>query len=177
MSVYTYHGKTTNAKRNSGWNHNRATAAQVNAHLADHFHKNCLMWASQVMVLWIVLHAGPYIRESSRLKNTQGSLQSCSVMVWAAISWYSILLVPLLPFMAKLLQGSTWTGWVLMCIPWSRHFRTTMQFSKDDNAPIYTAGTVPSLKSMKVNLSIFPGQHNHLFWRLVWGTDSHLQHL
>jgi hypothetical protein len=32
-----------------------------------------------------------------------------SVMVWAAISWYSILLVPLLPFMAILLQGSMWT--------------------------------------------------------------------
>jgi hypothetical protein len=27
-----------------------------------------------------------------------------SVMVWAVISWYSILLVPLLPFMAKILQ-------------------------------------------------------------------------
>jgi hypothetical protein len=26
-----------------------------------------------------------------------------SVMVWAAISWYSILLAPLIPFMAKLL--------------------------------------------------------------------------
>jgi hypothetical protein len=29
-----------------------------------------------------------------------------SVMVWAAKSWYSILLIPLLPFMAELLQGS-----------------------------------------------------------------------
>jgi hypothetical protein len=50
-----------------------------------------------------------------------------SVMVWAAISQYSILLVPLLPFMAKLLQGSTWTGWVMRCIPQSRrYFQTTM---------------------------------------------------
>jgi hypothetical protein len=39
------------------------------------------------------------------------------VMVWAAISWYSILLVPLLLFMAELLQGSTWTGSVIRCIP------------------------------------------------------------
>jgi hypothetical protein len=30
-----------------------------------------------------------------------------SVMVWAAISWYCILLAPLLPFTAELLQGST----------------------------------------------------------------------
>jgi hypothetical protein len=51
------------------------------------------------------------------------------VMVWAAVSWYNILLVPLLPFMAELLQGSTWAGWVIRCIPWSGHFRT-MQFSK-----------------------------------------------
>jgi hypothetical protein len=51
-----------------------------------------------------------------------------SVMVWAAILWYSILLAPLLPFMAKLLQGSMWTGWVSRCVPWSRHFRT-IQFS------------------------------------------------
>jgi hypothetical protein len=43
-----------------------------------------------------------------------------SVTVWAAISWYSILLVPLLPFMVELLQGSTWTGWLIGCIPWSR---------------------------------------------------------
>jgi hypothetical protein len=30
-----------------------------------------------------------------------------------------------------------------------------------DNAPIHTAATVHSLKSMKVNVNIFPGQHNH----------------
>jgi hypothetical protein len=28
-----------------------------------------------------------------------------------------ILLVPLLPFMAKLLQRSMWAGWVITCIP------------------------------------------------------------
>jgi hypothetical protein len=43
------------------------------------------------------------------------------------------------------------------------------------------------LKSMKVNFNIFAGQHSHhiwtsfkhsgQFWRLEWGTDSHLQHL
>jgi hypothetical protein len=35
-----------------------------------------------------------------------------SVMVWATVSWYSILLVPLLPFMVELLQGSMWAAWV-----------------------------------------------------------------
>jgi hypothetical protein len=33
-----------------------------------------------------------------------------SVMVWVAMSWYSILLVLLLPFAAELLQGSMWAG-------------------------------------------------------------------
>jgi hypothetical protein len=68
------------------------------------------------MVRWVILHAIPYIRKSLRLEYTQGSLQSGipvptvkhlggSLVVWAAISWYSILLVLLLPFVAELLQG------------------------------------------------------------------------
>jgi hypothetical protein len=65
-----------------------------------------------------------------------------SVMVCAAISWYNVLLAPLLPFMTELLQGSTWAGWIIRCVPWSRlFFRTTVQFFQDDNAPIHTAGT------------------------------------
>jgi hypothetical protein len=82
-----------------------------------HDHKS---WASdnwkraRDMARWVVLHAVPYIRKSLRLENTRGSLQTGmprsnsetrggSVMVWAAISWYSILLVPLLlPFIAEL---------------------------------------------------------------------------
>jgi hypothetical protein len=40
-----------------------------------------------------------------------------SMMVLAKISWYSILLVPLLPFMVELLQGSMWTGWIIRRIP------------------------------------------------------------
>jgi hypothetical protein len=117
------------------------------------------------------------------IKHWEGSVMFC-----ATISWYSILLVPLLPFMAELLQESTWTGWVIRCIPWSRrYFRTTMQFSKMTMLPftqleLYSHG----FKSMKVNF-IFPGQYNHQiwtslnhsgqFWRQEWGTDSNLQHL
>jgi hypothetical protein len=131
-----------------GENHNRATAAQVNEYpscrpfpqkLSDmsfagngqmckqwcHDHKTCTSdnWKrTHDMGRWVVLHAVPY----SHLENTRENLQSCSVLVWTKISWYSILLVPLLPFMAELLQGSTWTGWVIRCILWSRHFWTTM---------------------------------------------------
>jgi hypothetical protein len=87
--------------------------------------------------------------------------EGSSVMVWAAILSYSILLVPLLPFMAKLMEGSVCTGWVIRCIPWSRCcFRTTMHFSKTRMPPfteleLFSHG----LKSMKVSFSIFPGTH------------------
>jgi hypothetical protein len=36
-------GRQQMQKGTVGENHNRATAAQVNTHLADHFNKNCLM--------------------------------------------------------------------------------------------------------------------------------------
>jgi hypothetical protein len=57
-------------------------------------------------------------------------------ILWWFGSWYSILLVPL-SFMAKLLQGSTWTGWVTRYIPWSRYcFQKTIQFSKMSVPPL-----------------------------------------
>jgi hypothetical protein len=40
-----------------------------------------------------------------------------SMIVWMEISWYRILLVPLLTFMAKELQRNMWTGWVIRCFP------------------------------------------------------------
>jgi hypothetical protein len=72
------------------------------------------------MVRRVVLHAVPYVRKSLRLENIQGNLQSempgsvstvkhgeRSVMIWAAM------LILLLPLMAELQQGSTWTGCVI----------------------------------------------------------------
>jgi hypothetical protein len=53
------------------------------------------------------------------------------VLWWFGQQYCSILLVPLLTFMAELLQWSTWTGWAIRCTPWSKHyFQTTMQFFK-----------------------------------------------
>jgi hypothetical protein len=47
-----------------------------------------------------------------------------------------ILLVPLLHFMAELLQGCTWTGWVIICILWSRRYFWTMtQFCRTTVPP------------------------------------------
>jgi hypothetical protein len=97
----------------------------------------------------VVHHAVPYISKSLRLENTQGSLQlgfrsfniesregGCSVIVWATILWYNILLVPLLPFMEELLQGSTWTGWLIRCAPIiPTLFPNNDAVFKEDNVP------------------------------------------
>jgi hypothetical protein len=131
------------------------------------------------------------------VENTQGSLQSGTSgsnsetrgRFCNGLSSNIMVLVPLLPFMAELLQGSTWTGWEITCILWSRrYFRETMQFPKTTMLPfsqlqLFSRG----IKSVKTNCNIFSDQHNHQiwtplnhsgqFWRPEWGTHSHLQHL
>jgi hypothetical protein len=84
---------------------------------------------------------------------------------------------PLISFMAELLQGGTWTGWVIRCIPWSkRYFRTTMHFFKT-TVPLFTQVELFShgFKSLNVKFNI-SRQHNRQistslkhysqFWRL-----------
>jgi hypothetical protein len=104
---------------------------------------------------------------------------------WFEQQYSGILLVPLLTFMAELLQGSMWTGRLgVRCIPWSRrYFRTMMQFSTTTTPQITQLEPFCNgFKSMTVNFSIFPGQHGHhigtslnhsgQFLRLEWGTVS-----
>jgi hypothetical protein len=112
-----------------------------------------------------------------------------SVTVWAAILWYSILLVPLLPFMAEILQGSTWTGWVISHIPWSRFyfwnndavFKTISPFTQLERFKSWSEeheGELQYLHTDQHNHQIWTSSnHPGQFWRLEWGTDSHLQHL
>jgi hypothetical protein len=99
--------------------------------------------------MWSDVSSCSLHQEELRLENAQGSPQSGTsgsvptvkhgegfVMVCVALSWYSVLLVPLLPHMAELLQGSTWTGLAIRYIPRSRrYFRTAMRFSKTTVAP------------------------------------------
>jgi hypothetical protein len=66
-------------------------------------------------------------------------------MVWAEISWYSILLVPLLPFMAELLQkehvdrlGNQMPPMIQTLFP------NNDAVFQDDSVPIDTAGSVQS---------------------------------
>jgi hypothetical protein len=95
-------------------------------------------------------------------------------MVWAAIPW----LVPLVPFMVKLLQGSKWTrlgNQVYSMI--QTLFPNNNAVFQDNNVSIHTAGTVqPWFKEHESELQLFPGQHSHQistslnqsgqFWRL-----------
>jgi fumarate reductase subunit D len=88
-----------------------------------------------------------------------------SVMVYAAISWCSILLAILLSFIGRITARE--------CVDrLSNQVHSMIQtlfpnndaVFKVDNAPTHTAGTVQlshGLKSMKVNFNIIPGQHNH----------------
>jgi hypothetical protein len=83
------------------------------------------------MVRWVVLTLFPtsgkvYFWRTPRrptIRNTWFR-QWNTGEVWAAISWYSILLVPLISLMAELLQDITW-GWTdraIKRILWSRYF-------------------------------------------------------
>jgi hypothetical protein len=79
----------------------------------------------------------------SGMPGSNSETRGGSVMVWTAISWYSILLVPLLTFIAELLQGNKWTGWVIRCISWSTDVISKQRCSfHDDYACIHIAGTV-----------------------------------
>jgi hypothetical protein len=80
------------------------------------------------MIRWVIIHAVPtsgrvYVwrmpKEAYNLEYLVPRVKHRGgfMIVWAAVSWYSIILVPLLPFMAELLQGNMWTGWVIRCIP------------------------------------------------------------
>jgi hypothetical protein len=63
------------------------------------------------------------------------------MMVCAAISWYSILLVPLLPFMVKLLQGQVrYSG----ASHDSDVILKNIALFQDNSVPIHTGGTVQS---------------------------------
>jgi hypothetical protein len=143
-----------------------------------HYHKTWTSdkWKSvRDMVRWVVLHVVPYIRrfafgEPWKLTIWNPWLQQWntgggSVMIWTAISWYSIQLVPLLPSTADLLQTSMVTGSVIMCIPWSRSCIRGIQFSKK---------TMPPFTQMELISHI-----TEPFWSVfeTRGTDFHLQHL
>jgi hypothetical protein len=81
-----------------------------------------------------------------------------SVKVWAAILWYSILLVPSLTFMAELLQGIMWISMGNQVHPMMQTlFPDNNAVFQDDNAPIHTSGTVQSwFQEHKGELQHFP---------------------
>jgi hypothetical protein len=85
-----------------------------------------------------------------------------SVMVWAPISSYSV--GSIITLHARITQGSTWTGWVIRCIPWCKgYFRITMLFSKTTMPP-FTQLQLPGpswFEGHESELNFSFGQQNH----------------
>jgi hypothetical protein len=93
--------------------------------------KVCMMWSDGSSFMLFPMPGRVYVRRTSKdayilecLVRFQQWNTGKFMMVFTAISWYSI---PLLSFMAELLQGSTWTGWIIRCIPWSRRYSRMTQ--------------------------------------------------
>jgi hypothetical protein len=93
-----------------------------------------------------------------------------SVMVWAAISWYSILLVPFLPFMAELLQGSMYVDRLGNQVhPMNQTlFPNNDAVFQDNNAAIHTAGTAQSwFEEHEGELQHFPWPAQSLYLNIT----------
>jgi hypothetical protein len=128
------------------------------------------------MVKRIVLHAVPYIRESLRLENTQGSPQSempgsdsetrgggrfCdgldrNIVLFCWSHYYTYGRITAREYVDKL--GN-------QVHPMIQTFPNNDAVFQDDNAPftrleLFSHG----LKSMKVNFNIYPDQHHHQIW-------------
>jgi hypothetical protein len=114
-----------------------------------------------------------------------------SVMVWAAILWYSILLAHITTLHVRITAREHVDRLGKQVHPNGlesnfRHLRTNMKFSKTTMSPFTQLKLFSHcLQSIKVNLNIFPGQHSHQIWTSinhsghfsgpVWGTGSNLQ--
>jgi hypothetical protein len=86
-----------------------------------------------------------------------------SVKIWAAVLWYSILLVPLLHFMTELLRGCTWTVLDNQVNPMMQTLLPNNDaVFQGDSAPIHTAGSVQSWFE----------EHEDELQHLPWPTQS-----
>jgi hypothetical protein len=73
---------------------------------------------------------------------------------------YSVALI-LLPFMAELLKGGMWTGWVFGCIHDSDVISEKDAVFQDENASIHTAECSVMIEEHESNFNIPPRQHNY----------------
>jgi hypothetical protein len=79
----------------------------------------CVIWSDESSFMLFRMSGRVYIwktpNEAYNLERLVPTVKhgGGSMMLCAAMSWYSIPLVPLLPFMAELLQGNTWRGWII----------------------------------------------------------------
>jgi hypothetical protein len=135
-------------------------------------------WKRLRDVSWVVIYAVPYIRKSLRLENAQGSLQSgmpgsnsetrgrfCDDLRSNIVVLHSVgpiitfhVLITARKYVDK--SGNRVHSMIYTLFP----SKNDAVF-QDDSAPIHTDGTIlHGLKWMKVNFSIFSGQHNRQIW-------------
>jgi hypothetical protein len=124
------------------------------------------------MVRWVALHAVSYIRKSLRLENAQGSLQSgmtgsncetrgrfCDVLSSNITVQYSV--GPIITLHGRITAREYVDRLDNRAHPVIQT-RTTMQFSKTTMPPFVQLELFShGFNSMKVNFSIFSGQHTH----------------
>jgi hypothetical protein len=138
----------SNAQMRKWWCHDHKTWTSDNW--------KCVVWSDEPSFLLFLTSGRIYVWRASKEAWFQ-QWNMGEVLWWFGQQYHHILLVQLLPFIAELLLGSTWRGWVIRCIPCSRYFWTLKQFSKM-TAPIHTAGTVQSC------LEEHDGDLQHLPW-------------
>jgi hypothetical protein len=79
-----------------------------------------VIWSGESSFMMFPTSGGVYVRRTPRkptIRNAWVQQWNTRVVLW----WFGqqhhgIVLFTLLPFMAELLQGSTWTGWVIRCV-------------------------------------------------------------
>jgi hypothetical protein len=78
-----------------------------------------------------------------------------SIIVWAAVSWYSV--GPIIAFHGQILEGIMWTDRL------ANQVRLMIQFSKvTTHQSTQVEQLSHCLNTMKMNFCILPGQHNQI---------------
>jgi hypothetical protein len=117
-------------------------STESNAQMNKWWHHDCETWHKTTGYVWYDQMSCPSCRSLHQEEFTFGEHPRKPAITrgrfcdgFGSNTWCSTLLVPLLPFMAKLLQGSTCTGWVIRCNPWSRRYFRKMHFFKTTVPP------------------------------------------
>jgi hypothetical protein len=171
----------SNAQLHKRWCHDHKTSTWDNWNVH-------VMWPDESSFTLFLALWGVYIwrrpREIYNLKCLAPTVKhEGSMMVWTAISWYRV--GAIITFHGLITAREYVNRFSQMHPIIQTLFQNNDAGFQGNSVPIHTAGTVCLV--MKVNLSIFPGQHNQQIWTywttlvsyrgLAWGADSYQLHL